>query len=109
MTNLLPLKATTPIVLALTLALTACGGGGSSESTTPDTTPDTTTPTTPTSTDEEQFGLWLTDLANNVILPGYQDLQTKAQALSNQSASFCALSSPSNSDLQTLQPKLGRL
>ncbi len=97
--SLSPLKILSPLLF--TLALTACGGGGGDSETTPE--PTTPTPTTPTSTDEQQFGLWLTDLADNVILPGYQDLQNKAQALSEQSDSFCALNSPSNSDLQTLQ------
>jgi len=97
--GLSPLKMVSPLLFSL--ALTACGGGGGSDTTPEPTTP--TTPTTPTSTDEEQFGLWLTDLADKVILPGYQDLQNKAQVLSEQSDSFCALNSPSNSDLQTLQ------
>jgi hypothetical protein len=86
--------------LLLTFALSACGGGGS-DSTTP-TTP-TPTPTTPTSTDTAQFTLWLTDLANNYILPSYQDLQTKAQALATQSSHFCTIDNASNADLQTLQ------
>ncbi len=85
--------------LLLTFALSACGGGGS-DSTTPTPTP---TPTTPTSTDTAQFTLWLTDLANNYILPSYQDLQTKAQALATQSSHFCTIDNASNADLQTLQ------
>lgn len=97
--NLSPLKILSPLLF--TLALTACGGGGGSDTTTEPTEP--TEPTTPVSTDEEQFGLWLTDLADNVILPGYQDLQSKAQTLSEQSDNFCALNSPSNSGLQILQ------
>ncbi|OUR60913.1 hypothetical protein A9Q74_11495 [Colwellia sp. 39_35_sub15_T18] len=97
--GLSPLKMVSPLLFSL--ALTACGGGGGSETTPEPTEP--TEPTTPVSTDEEQFGLWLTDLADNVILPGYQDLQSKAQTLSEQSDNFCALNSPSNSDLQILQ------
>lgn len=100
--SLSPLRVVSPLLF--TLALSACGGGGGSDTTpvTPDpTTP--TTPTTPISTDDEQFGLWLTDLADKVILPGYQDLQNKAQLLSAQSDTFCALNNPSNNDLQTLQ------
>ncbi|MDP7592223.1 MAG: imelysin family protein [Litorilituus sp.] len=84
--------------LLLTFALSACGGGGSDS-----TTPTTPTPTTPTSTDTAQFTLWLTDLANNYILPSYQDLQTKAQALATQSSHFCTIDNASNADLQTLQ------
>jgi predicted lipoprotein len=100
-TKLTPLKIITPLLLTMTL--TACGGGGDSESRSTDTPVTPITPSTPTSTDEEQFGLWLTDLADNVILPAYQDLLNKATILSSQSADFCALNSPSNSDLQTLQ------
>lgn len=95
------LKIITPLIL--TMALSACGGGSSTSAPTTPTTPDPTTPTTPTSTDDEQFGLWLTGLADNVILPGYQDLQSKAQALSEQSVSFCAINSPAANDLQALQ------
>jgi len=90
--------------LLFTLALTACGGGGS-DTTTPITeTPTTpTTPTTPATTDEQQFGLWLNDLADNVVVPGYQNLQTTAEALSSQSDIFCNASNPSNDDLASLQ------
>jgi hypothetical protein len=57
--------------------LTACGGGGSngSASTTQSTTPTPITPDpTPAQQMEAQFGLYLTDLANNHILPSYQQL-----------------------------------
>jgi predicted lipoprotein len=94
-----PVKLLTPVLLSI--VLTACGGGGS----------DSPTPATggggsgspATSTDDEQFGLWLTDLSNNFILPSYQDLQTKAKALSAQSTTFCALSNAANNDLEPLQ------
>jgi len=87
--------------LLFTLALTACGGGGSAATESTSTT--TTTTTTPATTDEAQFGLWLNDLADNVVLPGYQHLQTTAEALSNQSDIFCNASNPSNDDLASLQ------
>jgi len=87
--------------LLFTLALTACGGGGSAATESTSTT--TTTTTTPATTDEAQFGLWLNDLADNVVLPGYQHLQTTAEALSSQSDIFCNASNPSNDDLASLQ------
>ena len=59
--------------------LTACGGGGSNgiaSTTQPTTTTPTPTPAEPTPAQQmdAQFGLYLTDLANNHILPSYQQL-----------------------------------
>jgi predicted lipoprotein len=81
--------------------LTACGSGGSSDTATP-TTPAPTTPTT-TGTIEDEFGLWLTDLSNNHILPSYQLLQEKALLLNEQSTTFCSLASSSAGDLNNVQ------
>ncbi len=94
-------------MLALSLTLAACGGGGGTDTPDPVTPITPTTPTTPTSTDDEQFGLWLTGLATNYILPSYQDLQDKAQLLSTQSNNFCALTTATNTDLETLQQSWG--
>ncbi len=94
-------------MLALSLTLAACGGGGGTDTPDPVTPITPTTPTTPTSTDDEQFGLWLTGLATDYILPSYQDLQDKAQLLSTQSNNFCALTTATNTDLETLQQSWG--
>jgi len=86
----------------LTAILSACGGSDSSPETTPDAkTP--TTPTTPTTTIEDEFSLWLTDLANNHILPSYKNLQDTSALLSSQSADFCIDEAPNDDDLATLK------
>ena len=90
------------ISVGLTSLLTACGGGGGSDGgTVAPTTP--TTPTTPTSTIDEQFGFWLTDLSDNHILPSYQSLQDKAQALNKETTDFCAQASQNISELEQVQ------
>jgi predicted lipoprotein len=96
-----PVKVLTPVLLSI--VLTACGGGGSDSPTPATGGGGSESPAPATSTDDEQFGLWLTDLSNNFILPSYQDLQTKAQALSAQSTTFCALSNAANNDLEPLR------
>jgi len=91
------------ITAMLSVTLTACGGGSD---TTAEITPDPvdpTTPTTPISTIDNEFGLWLTDLANNHVLPSYQNLQESSALLSNQTIEFCANASPSNAEHLVLQ------
>jgi predicted lipoprotein len=100
LTKVKPLKVITPLLL--TIIISACGG--SSDSSDIAITPEPpNTPSTPTSTNEDQFGLWLTDLSDNFIIPAYQDLQEKAQVLSVQSAGFCSLTNAANTDLQIVQ------
>jgi len=94
-------KNTLLSAIALSIAIASCGGGGGSDTPTKPTTP--TTPTQPTTTIDEQFGLWLTDLANNIVIPQYQAMETSADTLVSQSQTFCALSSPSASDLDALK------
>lgn len=90
--------------LALTAILSACGGGSSDSSPTAPTTPSTpTTPTTPVGSIDEQFGLWLTDIATNHVLVGYQNLQDSALVLKQQSESFCAVNEPSERELDELK------
>lgn len=91
--------------LLLTAMLTACGGSETTAETNADpVTPVTpSTPTTPSNTIEDEFGLWLTDLANNHVLPSYQHLQNNALILSNQAIGFCAKQTPSNDELVVLQ------
>ena len=79
-------------------ALTACGG--SSETITDPIDPE---PATPGTTIEDEFGLWLTDLANNHVLPSYQNLQASSTALSSQTSEFCAKASNNNDELVVLQ------
>jgi predicted lipoprotein len=86
--------------LLLTVTLTACGG---SDDTASEVTPDQVTPTTPTNAIENEFGLWLIDLANNHVLPSYQHLQENALTLSSQSTDFCAKQSNTNDELVVLQ------
>ena len=87
-------------VLVLTGLLNACGGGSD---TTTETQPDPGTPTTPTNTIEDEFGLWLIDLANNHVLPSYQDLQDSSASLSSQTSGFCAKASHTDAELLVLQ------
>ena len=86
--------------LVLTAVLTACGGGGSDSA---PTVPTPSTPTTPEDSIDEQFGLWLTDIATNHVLVGYQKLHDSALLLKQQSESFCAVNEPSESDLNELK------
>ncbi|MCJ8296186.1 MAG: hypothetical protein MJK15_17425, partial [Colwellia sp.] len=79
-------------------ALTACGG--SSETIIDPIDPE---PTTPGTTIEDEFGLWLNDLANNHVLPSYQNLQASSAALSSQTTEFCAKASNNNDELEVLQ------
>lgn len=90
--------------IALTIGLTACGGGSSDSAPTTPTTPTTPiTPTTPLGSIDDQFGLWLTDIASNHVLVGYQKLQDSALVLKQQSEDFCAVIEPSESDLDELK------
>lgn len=83
-----------PVILSLTLA--ACGGGSDTAEVIPD-------PMVPTNTIDDEFGLWLTDLANNHVLPSYQNLQENALVLSSKSSDFCAKQTNSNDELIALQ------
>ena len=92
------------LLLCVTFGLMTygCGGGGGGTSTPVTPTPTTPVTSTPSSTIEEQFGLWLTDLSNNVILPNYQTLHSSAEAFSDGSQSFCKSNSVSQTDLNNL-------
>ncbi len=83
--------------LLVTAVLTACGG---SETIIDAIDPE---PTTPGTTIEDEFGLWLTDLANNHVLPSYQNLQASSASLSSQTTEFCTKASNNNDDLVVLQ------
>ena len=92
------------LLLCVTFGLMTygCGGGGGGTSTPVTPTPVTPAPVTSTSSSsiEEQFSLWLTDLSNNVILPNYQTLHSSAEAFSDGSQSFCKSNSVSQTDWQ---------
>jgi len=90
--------STLTVSIALALCLTACGGGSGD-----DTTVTPTTPTTPTMTIEDEFGSYLTDLANNHIMPGYQDFNQQSIAFNQAAQSFCSLTNATDTDLETLK------
>jgi predicted lipoprotein len=94
MHNLLESLTKLALATSLSLALTACGGGG--DSTTPEVPPVVVNPG-PTTTLDDQFALYLADLTDKHIIPSYAVMQTKAQTLKDSTDVFCALLSPSNS------------
>jgi predicted lipoprotein len=99
------LQSFTKISLAVSFsfALVACGGGGDN-TTTPVVIDPVVVEPTPTADDlNAEFRLYLTDLADNHIIPGYADLQSKTQALQTQSSTFCTTSSPNDTDLRSFQ------
>jgi predicted lipoprotein len=93
------------LATSISLALTACGGGGS-DSAAPVIPPVVVNPV-PTSTLDDQFASYLADLTDKHIIPRYAAMQTEAQTLKDSADVFCALlsasTSPSNADLITLQ------
>ena len=88
------------VLLSLTSVLTACGGGSDDA---PAATPKTTTPPATTEVTEEEFGLYLSDLSKNHILPAYQALQDNSATLKNQTGVFCSIDTPSQDDLAGIQ------
>jgi len=94
MHNLLESLTKLALATSLSLALTACGGGG--DSTTPEVPPVVVNPG-PTTTLDDQFALYLADLTDKHIIPSYAVMQTEAQTLKDSTDVFCALLSPSNS------------
>jgi hypothetical protein len=89
------------LATSLSVVLTACGGGGSNSE--PVVTIPVIVNPTPTVTLDAQFALYLADLADGHIIPSYAAMQTTAQTLKDSTHTFCALPSPSNTDLTTLQ------
>jgi predicted lipoprotein len=76
--------------LLLTLAVSACGGDSdTAEELVPEPIPEVPLPVDPTTTIDDEFGFWLTDLANNHILPSYENLERSSALLSEQSNAFC--------------------
>lgn len=99
------MAALSKVLLVALLSSTVVACGGSSDSVTAEATPDTSNPDTvsPTTTIEQEFGLWLTDLANTHVLPSYQTLQDTASSLSSETTSFCSHDVNSNDQLLVLQ------
>jgi predicted lipoprotein len=94
----------------LCLALSACGGGGGDSSaaqtpapTTPETPAPPTAPDSRTPEVESALGVYLVDLADNVIIPGYQNLFQSAESLVSASNTFCSINTPSRDDLTVYQ------
>lgn len=90
--------------LLLTLMITACGGSSDTtedNTVTPDPTEEATEETTNTIDDE--FGLWLIDIANNHILPSYQSLEGSSTVLSQNAVSFCESDSQTSAAISALQ------
>ena len=89
-----PLKlATNSALVALTLSIASCGGGGGGSSE-PDPAPVPPTPPAPPTTPEpltqdQAFEQYLTALTSRVIVAGYQNFQTQAEALMTTTAAEC--------------------
>jgi predicted lipoprotein len=90
------------LATSLSVALTACGGGGDNSFEPVVTVPVVVNPA-PTITLDDQFTLYLTDLTDRHIIPSYAAMQTEAQALKDSTNVFCALPSPTSAELVTLQ------
>jgi len=94
------------LVLGMSLLLSACGGGGSGTEPDGDNgNPDPGTGGGEQSTLQQEFAKWLEDMSSNHIEAGYQALLADSQMLNQQVATFCALTSPSQSDLTALEQK----
>ncbi|REL27800.1 hypothetical protein DXX93_15360 [Thalassotalea euphylliae] len=97
-----PLKlVTNSALVALTLSIASCGGGG--ESSEPDPAPTPTPPPAPAPnptpeplTQDQAFEQYLTALTSRVIVTGYQNFQTQAQALMATTAAECQNAGASN-------------
>lgn len=109
--NKVKIKQIKPLTaLLFTMALTACGGGSEEVADTPiiDTTDEqiasgTPNSSTDTTTIDDEFSLWLTDLADNHILPSYQNLADTSSTLNLQAQSFCASALKVETDITTMQ------
>jgi len=90
-------------IIAMSFALTACGGSGSSK--TPETGGNagggTTEPVK--KTQDEAMTAVLTSLADNYILPAYSDLVNKADDFEIASIDFCSNSGAKAAELTNLQ------
>ena len=95
MHNLVESLTKLALTTSLSVALTACGGGGS-DSAAPVVTPVVVNPV-PTMTLDDQFVLYLTDLTDNHIIPSYVAMQTEAKILKDSTDVFCELLSASAS------------
>lgn len=101
-------------VIAASLTIVGCGGGGGGSEPAPTPTP-TPTPTpsptpSPTPTPgptaealDNEYVDYLTDLTDGIILPGYLSFQTESAKMVTQAESFCALTSPTQQDLDALR------
>jgi predicted lipoprotein len=104
------IKSKAALAVALVcLSLTGCGGGGDGGTEAPvSQTPPADDPTPPPTDSrspevESALGVYLENLADNVILPGYQGMVQRSDNLVNTANAFCAISQPSNDDLATYQ------
>ena len=99
MKNIIETLTKLALATSLGLTLTACGGGSSDAMV---SGPVVVNPT-PTVTLDDQFTLYLADLTDRHIIPSYAAMQTDAQTLQDSINVFCALPSPSSTDLLPLQ------
>ena len=84
------------MLLTLALFLTACGGSDNS-------TPTDDTAPSAQQTLEAEFGLWLQDMTDAHIEPGYRVLAEEARRLASSASDFCLLATPGEQDLHQLQ------
>lgn len=96
------------LILAISFALTACGGSGSSKKVDSGETGNagggsggTTTPIK--KTQDEAMTAVLTSLADNYILPAYSDLVNKADDFEMASIDFCSNLTATETELKKLQ------
>jgi hypothetical protein len=97
----------TVIAALAVLFLSACGGGGGSDTpTTPAPAPEVVPVTPPATIDlPAEFTDYLTGLADGIVIPAYQSMQASANDLITATSTFCALSSPTVTQLDTVRDK----
>ena len=107
-------QAATSSLVALALTIAGCGGGGGGSTPAPTPTPTPSpapapapapTPTPTPLTQDQAFEQYLTALTTRVIVPGYENFQSRAQALMNTTTTECqnAGSTSDANDFSTIQ------
>ncbi|SFB82981.1 imelysin family protein [Pseudoalteromonas denitrificans] len=93
------------LMIAMSFALVACGGGSSNSTEAVDTNTGNggTDTVEPVKTKEEAMIAVLTSLADNYILPSYSDLANKADEFESASIDFCSNSKAGTAELTKLR------